>query len=192
MKASHKTSLTLLERLQQGDREDAWELFVAIYKPLIAKYLTRIRLSSSDVDDLIQECFAELLTSISSFKHNGQPGAFRRWLRVVVSRRAQRLFAKRTAQPVSHERLEQMAELDQSFETYWDAEHNRHVIEQLLNYIRPEFTKTTWLAFQMHVIEDLTADETALHLGCTKNVVSISKSRVLRRLRQVGKGLIEW
>jgi RNA polymerase sigma-70 factor (ECF subfamily) len=182
----------LLERLQKGNDEEAWDLFVASYRPLIVKYLTSIRLPSADVDDLIQECFAELVAHVGSFEHNGRTGAFRCWLRTIVLRRTQRILSKRTAVPLENEQLEELSGLDKSFEDFWNAEHDRHVIGQLLEFIRSEFTKTTWLAFQLHVVQGMSADETAERLGCTKNAVAISKSRVLRRLRQIGKGLMEW
>ncbi len=120
---SHKTSLTLLGRLQQGHDEEAWELFVAIYQPLIGKYLMSLRLPAFDVEDLVHECFAELVTDLGNFQHNGRTGAFRRWLRTIVLGRARRALSNRMAFPLSNDRLDALACLDDSFQGFWDAEN---------------------------------------------------------------------
>jgi RNA polymerase sigma-70 factor (ECF subfamily) len=46
-------------------------------------------------------------------------------------------------------------------------------------------------AFQRHVREGRAAAEVAAELGVTVNVVLLAKSRILRRLRQEARGLIE-
>jgi RNA polymerase sigma-70 factor (ECF subfamily) len=73
----------------------------------------------------------------------------------------------------------------------WDEEHDRYVLERLMELIEPEFKPATWAAFRGHVIEGRPADAVAAELGVTPNVVFIAKSRVLHRLRDEARGLID-
>src|SRR5207247_9328051 len=65
----------------------------------------------------------------------------------------------------------------------WERQHDQHVAGVLLNRIRPEFTASTWEAFQRVVVEGRPAAEVAAALELTPNAVMIAKSRVLARLR---------
>ena len=78
------TSLTLLERLVDKRDEGAWQIFVEIYKPFIARSLLNVGISAPDVEDLTQDCLAKMISTLPRFQHNGRTGAFRKWLRTVV------------------------------------------------------------------------------------------------------------
>ena len=56
--------------------------------------------------------------------------------------------------------------------------------------IQPEFAPSTWNSFRLLVFEERPASEVAETLGLSVNAVLIAKSRVLRRLRQEGQGLV--
>ena len=73
----------------------------------------------------------------------------------------------------------------------WDAEHDRHVTQRLLELIRGEFAEKTWLAFQRFALSDEPAESVAADLGMTVNAVFIAKSRVLAALRREGAGLLD-
>ncbi len=186
------TSISMLDRLQGPDKNLAWETLVLIYRPFIARTLERVGIASSDIEDLLQDSFASLYVELPRFQHNGNIGAFRNWLRTLVVRRAQRFLQRRKKAPQMGIELAQLPEqFGNSFEELWDREHDEHVVNQLLELIRPEFTTSTWTAFEMHVVQDRRAAEVATVLGCSSNAVLICKSRVLRRLRVVGRGLVE-
>jgi RNA polymerase sigma-70 factor (ECF subfamily) len=57
--------------------------------------------------------------------------------------------------------------------------------------IEPEFTPSTWQAFQAVVIEGRKEADVAASLGLSLNAVFIAKSRVLARLRREIAGLVE-
>lgn len=192
MTVRHLTSLSLLDRLKNDDDREAWELFVSIYRPFICRYLTDVGVAGRDIDDLAQDTITGIFEALHQFEHNGRAGAFRKWLRTIAVRRAQRWMQKRHGRPMTNEQLETLSNrFDESFEQQWDGEHNRFVISRLLKLIQPQFTRTTWLAFQLHVVESLSVSETAERLGCSTNTVLISKSRVMRALRKLGRGIVE-
>jgi len=61
----------------------------------------------------------------------------------------------------------------------------------MMDLIEPEFKPATWAAFRGHVLEGRSADAVAAELGVSPNVVFIAKSRVLSRLREEARGLVD-
>ena len=72
-----------------------------------------------------------------------------------------------------------------------DREHDRYVVGKILELIRSEYTLTTWTAFERQVIQGQKAQFVADSLGRSVNAVLLCKSRVLRRIRELARGLID-
>jgi RNA polymerase sigma-70 factor (ECF subfamily) len=87
--------------------------------------------------------------------------------------------------------LQNVADPFSTLEALWDSEHDRHVTEALLILVEPAFTQSTWLAFRRQVLDGQRAEEVASELGISVNAVLLAKSRVLRRLRDEAKGLLD-
>jgi RNA polymerase sigma-70 factor (ECF subfamily) len=193
------TSASLLERLQQGPDDDAWRRLVDLYTPLIHGWLRRhASLQAGDADDLTQEVLALLVRGLPSFQHNQRAGAFRAWLRTLTVNSLRDFWRRRRARPWGAagggdpaRLLEELADSDSGLSRRWDEEHDRHVAAALLERVRGEFTPSTWEAFRQVALEGRSAAEVAAALGLTANAVFIAKSRVLRRLREEGRGLID-
>jgi RNA polymerase sigma-70 factor (ECF subfamily) len=66
----------------------------------------------------------------------------------------------------------------------WDKEHDRHVTQKLLAAVRPDFSPSTWEAFQKFALDGLPAVVVAGELGISENAVIQAKSRILKRLRE--------
>ena len=73
----------------------------------------------------------------------------------------------------------------------WDEEHDQYVTNYLLEQIKNEFRSGTWQAFQRLVLDQASPDDVAAELNISVNAVFIAKSRVLKRLRQIGANLID-
>jgi RNA polymerase sigma-70 factor (ECF subfamily) len=73
----------------------------------------------------------------------------------------------------------------------WDHEHDAYVAHKLMDYVEREFRPATWQAFRRLVLDGGTPEEVAAELGLSVNAVLIAKSRVLRRLRAEGRGLVD-
>lgn len=81
------TSHSLLERLQDRTDHQAWQRLLAIYEPWLRGWLSRHQLQPADVEDLLQEILLVVSEKLPQFVHNGQPGAFRTWLRTILTNR---------------------------------------------------------------------------------------------------------
>jgi RNA polymerase sigma-70 factor (ECF subfamily) len=191
------TSASLLERLQRGADEDAWRRLVEIYTPLIQGWLRRqAALQAGDADDLTQEVLAALLQHLPKFEHNQRAGAFRAWLRTLTVNRLRDFWRRQQARgrPLPTDPARLLAEWEDpasGLTRLWEQEHDRHVAATLLERVRGEFTPKTWEAFCGVALEGRRAAAVAAALGLTANAVLIAKSRVLRRLREEGCGLID-
>ena len=188
---SDDTSRSLLDRIVAGDGDD-WITFVDIYRPLILNYLALRNVPRDDLDDVCQESLTQVFRSIGDFRHNGRTGAFRKWLKIIVAQQAWRYgkAAGREKVTLVSEGGEPLA-FDSELELQWDLEHDRYVIQRLLRIVRREFSSSSWHAFQLMVVEGVPAGEAAARLAISVNAALIAKSRMMRRLRQLGRGLID-
>jgi RNA polymerase sigma-70 factor (ECF subfamily) len=189
------TPISLLERLSERNTNEDWTALVALYRPLVTRWLSKLLRQSTDVDDVAQEALLQVCQLIPKFKHNGTMGAFRSWLRRIVVFKARQFWRAqaRCATTVSMTDDDSMTalEVDGSVQAkQWDDEHDRHVIATMLEYIRPRCSEQSWAAFQLYVVEGWAPEAVAQHLGCSKNAVFIARSRILHRLRSEIRGLV--
>jgi RNA polymerase sigma-70 factor (ECF subfamily) len=185
------TPPSLVDRLLSDDKADAWREFSGLYEPLIRRWVGRLVLQPSDIDDIVQEVLKALLENLSEFRHNRRPGAFRSWLKRITIHRVRRHWRGRrpTAQQISD--VNDLEDPRGRLSRLWEIEHDNHVVQSLLERIRPEFDDRTWDIFQRLVFGGCSPREIARDLGCSPNVVYIAKSHVLKRLRLEASGLVE-
>jgi RNA polymerase sigma-70 factor (ECF subfamily) len=191
------TSKSLLERLRDRADEQAWQRLLAVYEPWLRGWLSRHELQPADVEDVLQEILTVVSAKLPEFVHNGQPGAFRTWLRTILTNQVRHfLRGQRTRQAVLSPQpltdwLEQLDDPHSDLSRQWDEEHDQQLVRRLLASIQAEFNATTWQVFQLLVLEDRPAAEVAQHLGLTPNAVYVAKARVLARLRAELRGLLD-
>ena len=184
------TSLSLLERLRTPGDQEAWLRFVRLYTPLLYHWARRIGLAPHEAEDLIQDVFELLLRKLPEFRY-APGGSFRNWLRVVALnkwRERQRREAHFAAS--GSDGMDQIAAPDE-VGPFEEAEYRRHVVGEALRMIEPELSRTTWTAFQEHVVGGRDAAEVAAALNISVGTVYAAKSRVLTRLRRHLAGLLD-
>ena len=185
-----QTSMTLLNRLQRSDEPETWERLVALYSPLLSTWLRKYDVQDSDSDDLIQEVLMAVSKDLSSFDHNGRPGAFRAWLRSVMVNRLRNFWRARGRHPQAvgdssiERRLLQLDDPANELSQLWNRQHDLHVAQQILALAEPNFTTETWAVFTRVALDGERADKVATEIGISLNAVFIAKSRVLSRLRR--------
>jgi RNA polymerase sigma-70 factor (ECF subfamily) len=183
------TSASLLDQAR-GRSAGAWERLVALYTPLFDAWLTAAGLQPADREDLTQRVLEILVRQLPAFEHNGRPGGFRAWLRGITVNLLREFWRSRP-EPDAGSRLEQLSDPGGGLSRLWDEQHDRHVLHALMNLVRPEFTASTWQAFRRLAFDGAPARTVAQELGLSVNAVLIAKSRVLTRLRQEARGLVD-
>lgn len=194
---SETTSFSLLERASTSRDAEAWDRLVALYAPLLRRWLASYDIQNADADDLIQEVLSVLLSELPAFEHNERTGAFRNWLRRILVNRLRGYWRTRQREPKATgssslaERLNELEDDNSQASQIWNAEHDRYVVSQLLGSVRPRVLEKTWDAFRRQVLDGERADVVATELGMPLNSVYVARSRVLSILRREAEGLVD-
>ncbi len=191
-----ETSVSLLGRLAGTPDDDDWRRLLDLYQPLLRAWLARTGVEAADADDLIQEVLLVVFREVGSFERRGK-GAFRAWLRTILANRARNYFRGRQRRPTAaggsefQHSLDELESPESALSQLWDREHDEHVVASLLSRVQPDFAPATWQAFRRHVLEGEPAKSVAGALDLSLNSVLLAKSRVLRRLRQELRDLVD-
>ena len=192
-----ETSHSLIDQLCHNSDAESWDRLVELYSPLLRGWINRYDMQPADADDLIQDVLMVLMRELPSFRHNQKRGAFRSWLKRIVINRLRNFWRARGRGNIPNGNGEIMCQLDEledersQLSRIWQHEHDQHLTRQLLAIIEPRFTPTTRQAFRRLVLDGADADDVAIELGLSLNAVFTAKSRVLRELRAIGKGLLD-
>jgi RNA polymerase sigma-70 factor (ECF subfamily) len=186
----HTTPASLLERLRQPDQQAAWNRFVALYTPLLYHWARRVGLSSSQAGDLVQEVLLLLVRKLPELHYD--PGkSFRAWLRTVTLNKWREGLRRDGRRPeINGVDLSEQAGPDTMRELE-DAEYHDYLARRALALMQAEFQPSTWKACWEQVVHGRTAAEVAAQLGISEAAAHVAKSRVLRRLRQELRGLLD-
>jgi RNA polymerase sigma-70 factor (ECF subfamily) len=189
------TSLSLLDRLQQQWCQDDWSRLVEIYEPFIRRFIKMDAHLSADEDDVCQEVMQKIISHLPRFQRSRE-GSFRCWLRTITVNEVNNYWRRKMRErhmSAGTERLaiDALADPANPLSDAWDREHCRHVLRKLQELIEPEFTPTTWRAFQLRVLDGRPTEEVADMLHISRNAVDIAKSRVLSRLRREAAGFLD-
>jgi len=191
------TSASLLERLRgQADSAD-WQRLTTIYRPWLVGWLRGHGLHDADAEDLVQDILVVVLRELPFFQHSGKAGAFRAWLRTIAVHRLRDALRARGYRPTVTgdsdflDQLDQLEDPASVLSKQWELEHDRHIVGRLLAMIEPDFQPASWQAFRGVMLDGQTPREAAARLGISVNAVLLAKSRILARLRQEARGLID-
>ena len=192
----HETRHSLLLRAQTGEA-NAWTNLTDLYRPLILGWLNRQGVPARDLEDLSQDILLSVVKHLPAFQHSGQRGAFRTWLRTIICSRTSDYWRATDAgtQPSGGSgataALQQIADPDSDLNRQWDEEHDRYVLNCLLDLVGEEFEPATLQAFRRLALDGASGEEAARELGLSVAAVYVAKSRVLQRIRQEAEGLID-
>ncbi len=186
------TSRTLLDRLRNQQDPHAWQCWLGVYEPWLRDWLGRHHFQPADTDDLLQNILAVVCRKLPAFVHNGQPGAFRTWLRRILVTEVRSFLRQRQRQPTDppSDFFDHLEDPSSEQSRQWDREHNQQVVRRMLAAIEPDFEASTWEVFRLLVLEDRPTAEVAQRTGLNRDAIYAAKSRVLKRLREEVEGLV--
>ena len=187
MNAGDLTSSSLLRRAAVQDPE-AWQRLVALYSPMVHLWCRQGGIPQHEVDDVSQEVYAVVASSLAKFRPD-QPGAsFRAWMRGIVRHKLQH-HVRQWGQPAvggseALRQLEQVPAPADEFELSESPKDVTALYQRALRQVQHQFQEQTWTAFWRVTIESRSTAEVAAEMGISANAVRLAKSHVLRRLRE--------
>ncbi len=185
------TPSSLLDRLRRSPSEEQWGRFVEVYTPLLFAWANRLGLAGADAADLVQDVFVVLVQRFPAFDYDARK-SFRAWLKTILlnlwRKRRRRQAVERTA---AGDLARNGPADDEPFVELDEEEYRRLVVRRALAVMQTDFAPETWQAAWEFVVRGRPAAEVAAELGVTLNAVYLAKSRVLRRLREELRGLLD-
>jgi RNA polymerase sigma-70 factor (ECF subfamily) len=191
--ADKSTSLTLLERIRCRD-EEAWRKLLHIYAPLVDRWCALKGVHGPDAEDVRQEVFRAVASSLDNFHRDRHGDTFRGWLRGITRNKILDCFRRRQAQPEARGGTDSLRQLQQLPEADLPDDSEEEIgalYRRALELVRSEFEERTWAAFWRAAVECQNVANIAADLGVTPATVRKAKSRVLHRLRQEIGDLID-
>lgn len=186
---SQSTRLSLLLRIRDLSDAEAWQRFVDLYGPYVAKCCQAMGLQEADAADTTQAVLMKLMSVMQTWKLDGNKGSFRGWLRQVTRNVAIDLHRgwkeKAAGDSAVMQSLSQIA--DHSFEeSLWKSIETAYQQELLLvasQNVQLRVQPKTWMAYQLSCGENLSTSEIAHQLQIAIGEVYVARSRVLKMLR---------
>lgn len=190
------TSPTLLGRVQQNEAQ-AWQTLVDLYSGYIRALLLRNQCRPDDLDDLTQDVLMTLARKIPDFRPQEHKGAFRGWLKSIVRSKSIDAYRQNQRSPAADGGTEgqiRMNELsdsnDASAEALDDSDPQeqsalRSLYQRAMRLVEAECDPRTWQIFYRVVVKHEQAAMVAKELGISAASIRMSKSRIIRRLREI-------
>jgi len=196
MTQSDATRPSLLVRIKDHRDRQAWGQFVEIYAPLVYEMARRRGLQDSDAADLTQEVLRSVSGAVVRLDYDPRKGTFRGWLFTVTRNALNTFFEAQQRVPrgsgdsgVQAWLEEQPVQDDES--TVWDQEYQRRLFAYAAEQVRASFEEATWQAFWQTSALGKPGKEVAVSLGMTVGAVYIAKSRVLGRIKEQVRQLLD-
>lgn len=187
-----KTSSSLLRRLRDPKDNASWGEFVALYEPLLLRYVRKKGLSDHDAGDVVQGIFVTLVRKLPSFELNREKGRFRTWLwQVTHNAVVDWVRVNQRIRAAEDERRNDWKEGTEEPDPDWDTELQKRVMEYALQKIRTQTQANTWACFEQHLLKGRPGAEVGAELSLPANTVYVYAARVLARVREQCEAYLE-
>ncbi len=183
----NSTPASLLDRLRKPNESSAWERFVELYSPLLFAWAKRLGLQTSDAADLVQDVFLLLCRKLPEFEYDASR-SFHGWLKTVFVNQHRLRLRGRVPMPFDGAADGLANEPPGAFD---DPEYRQYLIKQAFALVAKEFSLQYQIVFREYVLRERPPEEVARELGIRSGTVYGIKSKILSRLRQELRGILD-
>ncbi len=187
------TKQSLLADLRENPDSPRLDEFARIYEPVMRRYasyaIERLRggLCDADRDDLVQETFLAVRSTLPRFHYDPSKGRFRNYISVTMRNLAFRLL-KRTSEErrLESAALEAIAEDNApsgASEDERDIMFSAWSVAYAITAAKRRFDPNTLAVFRCHVLDGVPAKDVAERFKLTANAVYQIKDRIIRAVR---------
>jgi RNA polymerase sigma factor (sigma-70 family) len=184
-----RTRVTLLGRLGRDQSDpQAWSEFVEHYGRKIYGWCRNWGLQDADAQDVTQHVLLKLVDRFRDFRY--EPGrSFRAWLKTLTHHawhdylKARRRSGQGTG---DGSMLGLVADVEAREELALRLQDvfDRELLDEAMARVRLRIEPRTWDAFRLLTFDDWSGAQTAQHLGMKVATVFVSRSKVLRMIRE--------
>ena len=191
MKPTHEqTRASLILRLQDAEDIAAWEDFAAIYGPVVFNVAIRRGFQAADADNLVQEVFMSVASSISNWLQRDDRGSFRAWLLRIARNAAVDMITQKATRSLGRDGSEARIHLSIlpapcELSSALDLEYERMVFQWASERVRESVAEHTWQAFWLTCIEELSVADAAIKLKTRPGNIYFARSRVIARIKEI-------
>lgn len=182
------TRQSLILRLRNASDLAAWREFHEIYSPVVVRVARRRGLQDADAAEILQDVMWAVAQAVGRFEPQGQ-ARFRTWLARIVRHKLADAVRRRTRQPsgvggttLSEALLQQMAP-GAGLSELIEHEYRMERLRRAADVVRKQASASTWDAFWLTSVRNLSASDAAQQLRLSVGAVYIARSRVIARLR---------
>lgn len=187
--AEPETRASLIARICDLGDHVAWSEFVAIYQPVVQRFLQRYSLQHADSAEISQEVLARVAQSIQNWDGDRSNSTFRGWLYRITRNLTIDFLRKKQQEQIrsagQHGGLSHFADPGVSASAEFQAEYEKQLFHWAADQLKPQFKTTNWQAFWMSTVEGVPIEEVARRLGIECSSVYVARSRIMARLAQV-------
>jgi len=202
------TRHSLLRRLKDCGDQTSWQEFFDSYSELIYNVAVKAGLSDVEAQDVVQETIIAVARKIGEFKADPAHGSFSAWLmqltrwRIVDRWRTRQVeFARNAASSArktssSNDDTNSTGTLERipdpagvALEGIWAEEWQKHLIAAALEQVKQQVSARQFQMFDLHAMQNLSAQKTAATLQTSVASVYMAKHRISRLLKRELKRL---
>jgi RNA polymerase sigma-70 factor (ECF subfamily) len=180
------TPVSLLQRLRQRDA-DAWNEFVAVVTPFLFRVARRHGLRPDEAADLVQDVLLVAVRTLPTFRYDPSR-SFRAWLATVLANKLRDQRARRRPVLLPPAELPEPPDPAEPFE---EEEYRRWLAAQALERLERQARPQDLAVCREYVMKDRPAPEVAPELGLEVHAVHVISGRLLARLREFLRGMLE-
>ena len=181
---------SLLVRVKNSQDRDAWDQFVAIYRPTVYRIARARGLQDADAQDLAQQVMLKVAGSIPDWQRTDLNTRFRHWLRRVAKNAVINALTRQPKDRASGgtdagRMLDTHPKQDAETSDEIELEYRRQLFRRAAEIVRGRADEVTWLAFALTMIDGESIPAAAAQLQRTEGTIYAARSRIMRRLRDV-------
>lgn len=190
-----ETRNSLIVQIQDPANRDAWEQFAQLYRPVVYRLARARGLQDADAEDLTQQVLLSIARAIPDWQL--QPNTrFRHWLNRIARNAIVNALTRghRDRSVGGSDFMKSVNNVplpSDELETQIENEYQRQLYRRAAEIVRDSVSEDTWLAFLHTVVEGESTASVATRLGKTIGNVHAARSRLMRRLQNVVRELME-
>ena len=188
--SERQTRLTLIQKMQDGCNEAAWQEFVTIYRNYLYVVVRNMNVGHHDAEEIVQTVFTKVWDKIKGFQYLPEKGKFRHWLCSITRNTTIDCF--RAKKDKRHQGDSEYADKNilaeegitvSEVETMAEKEWVNYLANLALDLVKNEFSGSAVECFMAHV-QGKSIQEISKEMNIAENTVYVSCSRVKERIRK--------